>query len=336
MDNSNFQTYHIAERSYVSFIKREIHNLIKPHFSEKRTGEIDIVVSELTSNLIKHAGSGDLLYKLVYEEGEPVLEILCLDNGPGIQDMAHAMTDGASTLNTLGHGLGSINRLSSFSQIYSIEDWGTIVYARLHDSEKFQQPVKKNTIVRSLKVPYPGEMVSGDGLMLRSFDDLTLIFAGDGLGHGVFAAEACTAAIDAFNSTSSSDPATILREIHLAVKKTRGLVATVAAIHHDTKKIELCGVGNISTRIQRGLEYKNYSGNNGIVGLNMPTRLENTIHDMNKLQIAIFCSDGIRSKWDLSKYPSILKYDPMIIAAALYKDHGRQTDDMSILITKAI
>jgi anti-sigma regulatory factor (Ser/Thr protein kinase) len=333
MDNSNFKSYHIAERSYVSFIKREIHNLVKPKFTQRRTGEIDLIISELTSNLIKHVGSGELLYKLSGEDDEVVFEVICVDNGPGIKDIIHSMGDGVSSKNTLGHGIGSISRLSNISQFYSIEGWGTIVYAKVYNSATYR-PDKKNVMVRSLKVPLPGEEVSGDGVFVKIIEKKTLVFAGDGLGHGVHAHEAATKAIDAFTNSDSADPSMIIREIHEAVKKTRGLVCAVAVLDHEKKTIEVCGVGNIYVRLHRGLEYKNYLGNNGVVGLNIPRRLENANFEMSKPQFAIFCSDGIKAKWDLTRYPSILKYDPIIIAAALYKDYGRQTDDMSILIVK--
>ncbi|MGZ3885733.1 MAG: anti-sigma regulatory factor, partial [Bacteroidia bacterium] len=117
---------------------------------------------------------------------------------------------------------------------------------------------------------------------------------------------------------------------------TRGLVGTVAMIDHSNKKLNICGVGNINTRVYKGLEYKNYVCNNGVIGMNVPTRIESSESDMEKYQQIIFCSDGIKTRWDLIKYPSILKYDPIILAAAIYKDQARRTDDMTIVIIKIL
>jgi len=335
MDNILFQSYKIEERSYVSFIKREIHNLIKSSFNEQRTGEIDIVVSEMTSNLIKHAGKGELLYRLSSEDEEPVFEIICIDSGPGIKDLAHSMKDGNSTKNTLGQGLGSITRLSNFSQIFTQQNWGTVVYSRFYNDVEFA-PAKKNVLVRCINLAKPGEKVSGDGIYVRTIKDKTIILCGDGLGHGEHAKDAVDKAISELKESMLADPADIIKEMNLAVKKTRGLVATVAVLNHSTNLWQICGVGNIHTRLQKGLEYKTYVCNNGIVGLNIPTRLQNSDYEMEKFQQLILCSDGIKVKWDLARYPGILKYDPMIIAAILYKDHARHTDDMTILITKVI
>lgn len=333
MDNILFNSYIIEDRSYVSFIKREIHNLLTAHFSKIRVAEIDIVVSEITSNLIKHAQRGELLYRLSIQDEEPVFELICMDNGSGIRDLSHSIKDGVSSKNTLGQGLGSILRLSNLAQFYSLPDWGTVVYTIFYNNLHHVVPNKKIQS-RILNVSFPGEKVSGDGVGIKEYQDKTLLMIGDGLGHGIPAKEAIDKANACFKASTSSDPATILREIHAGVKYTRGLVATIALIDHHTKQWQLCGVGNISAKLQKGIEYKNYIANNGVIGMNIPNRLENTNYALEKLQMMIFCSDGIKTRWDIIKYPGILKYDPMLLAAVLYKDHGRKTDDMTIVIVK--
>ena len=336
MDNILFQSYIIEERSYASFIKREIHNLVRPYFSEQRTGEIDIVVSEMITNLIKHAQRGELLYRISMEDEELVFELICLDSGPGIKDISHSMKDGVSTKSTLGHGIGSIMRLSNFSQIYTQPDWGTIVYSRFYGNIEYTNVSKSNILVRCINLGKPGEHVSGDGAAIRHVGNKTLVLMGDGLGHGEHAKEAVDKAIEAFNETACAEPSEIIREMNVHVKKTRGLVAAVAILDHNSKQWQLCGVGNIAVKLQRGLEYKNYSSYNGIIGMNIPGRIENSRHEMEKFQQLILCSDGIKTRWEVIHFPSILKYDPMILAAAIYKDHGRKTDDMSILIVKVV
>src|SRR5687768_3655979 len=105
MDNGLFTSYEIEDRSFIAFIKREIHNIaVHESFSVSRAGIIDIVISELTSNIIKHAGEGELLYRFSQENGRKVFEVICLDNGPGIKDVSHAMKDGVTTTKTLGGG----------------------------------------------------------------------------------------------------------------------------------------------------------------------------------------------------------------------------------------
>lgn len=338
MDNNFFFGHKIEDRSYLSFIKREIHNLIaKTAFSSMRAGELDIVVSELLSNLIKHAGSGEIFFKLSdTENNSKAFEIYCIDNGPGIYNISKMMKDGASSSNTLGHGLGAIERLSNFFQIYSIANWGTVAYAKiLMDEAQKKIVLPKNEInIDTLQVCMPGEDVCGDGYQVRKINDETQIFLGDGLGHGPNAHEAVQKAIEAFNECEETEPTDILRYMHQKVKKTRGLVGSIASYNHARKEWKICGIGNITTRLYEGLSSKKVMSHNGIIGLNIPSFLNaHVLSDVDYQHIVMF-SDGIRNHWDLPQYPGILKYASPIIAAAIFKDNARRNDDMTLLMGK--
>jgi hypothetical protein len=161
-----------------------------------------------------------------------------------------------------------------------------------------------------------------------------MFFVGDGLGHGENANEAVNEAITAFKICREKSPAEVLKYIHQNVKKTRGLVATVVFLDQVTSKWYLCGIGNIATSIYTGMEGKNYTPYNGIVGLNIPRTLNDSVVDLKKYQTLIMHSDGLKNKWNLNSMPGLLKYPPSIIAAALFKDNARGTDDMSILTAK--
>lgn len=338
MDNNPHVSYQIEDRSYVSFVKREIHNLLlKNGFSEGRTGETDIVVSELTSNLIKHAQSGEVLYKISEEaDGNKSFEVISLDNGPGTDDIQRMMRDGASTTNTLGNGLGAIQRLSNFFQIYSVANGGTVAVSKtlLNELPELQKREQPKMLIKALQVCYPGETLCGDGYDVVETDYETRIFLGDGLGHGPNAHEAVQEAIKAFRECRLSASSEVLRFIHQRVKKTRGLVATVAILNHKTKRWNICGVGNISTRLHQGIQYKNYMSHNGIVGLNIPGTMNDYSFEAEQFQTIVMCSDGIRTRWEISRYPGILKHDPSVIASMIFKDHARRNDDMTVLVGK--
>jgi len=337
MDNQPFVSYHIEERSFVAYIKREIHNLVKDHFSVQRTGEIDIIVSELASNIVKYANRGELLYRFLTKEEKSIFEIIAIDNGPGIKDLPGMMKDGNSSSTTLGHGLGAIIRLSNFSQTYSQVNLGTITYCQVcsENTEEVPEEMDKKILIRALAIAKPGEEKCGDGFSIRKEGTRIKFMLADGLGHGILANQAAETAIQSFEQNSKHhEPSEILRYIHADVKKTRGLVATVVTLDTKEKDIRICGVGNIATRIYNGIVLKNNMPYNGIVGLNIPVTLNNTVTPMEKYQTIVLCSDGITTRWDIMKYPSILKYDPLIIAAAIYRDHGRKTDDMSVLVAK--
>lgn len=332
MDRTDHRCFNAQDRSYFAILKKEIHKIVaEAGFSEKKIGEVDIIVAEMTSNLAKHAEGGEILVRLMKEGDVEAVEIISIDNGPGMADPQKMLEDGLSTSNTLGHGLGSMKRLSDVFQIYSLINWGTIVLSRVYRNKLSPQRSPKAE-VRSVVVAKPGEEVSGDSYCYELTNDQLTIFVGDGLGHGPDANFAVTQAIKAMLKESAKEPVEILRDLHTAVRKTRGLVGTVAVFHFKDKKWRICGIGNIATRMQNGLLVRNYMAYNGIVGMNIPNTMKDQLVDHVKGQLIIMCSDGIRTRWDIQKYTSILRYDLSILAAAIYKDYGRGTDDMSVII----
>ena len=68
-------------------------------------------VSELTTNVVKYAGRGRLTLRLVKRMGQPGLEAVVQDAGPGINDLEAAMKEHVSTGGTLGLGLPGTKRL---------------------------------------------------------------------------------------------------------------------------------------------------------------------------------------------------------------------------------
>lgn len=335
MDDTVFFNYKIEDRSYVSFVKREIHNMVVGEgFSTTKIGEIDIIVAEVTSNLVKFAQEGELIYRICYDENGSFFELYCLDNGKGIRNLSRMIQDGVSSSNTLGQGLGAIDRLSDNSKIYTLPDWGTVVYSRVYKNEVSARNAKKDFTLGAVQVCYPGEKVCGDGYSIKKIGSGYQFFMGDGLGHGNNAHEAAQEAITAFKECREKSPAEALRYIHQCVKKTRGLVCTIAYLDYESQKWYLCGIGNISTVLYTGVTSKNYTPYNGILGHNIPRTLNDSVIHLEKYQTLIMHSDGLRTRWNLTDLPGLLKYDPNIISAVLYKDNARHNDDMSVFTVK--
>lgn len=90
---------------------------------------IEIVILELTRNLLVHAGGGELLLTQVDDHGRRGIAIESHDSGPGIPDIELAMRDGYSTAHTLGAGLPGAKRLMDEFDITSTVGVGTHVRA---------------------------------------------------------------------------------------------------------------------------------------------------------------------------------------------------------------
>ena len=99
---------------------------------ESGAEHVAIVTTEACTNLLKHASGGQILLQTSTEESDaaPLLELLAVDQGPGMSNLDQCLRDGYSTGSSPGQGLGAIQRMSKQSDIYTLPGKGTVVLAR--------------------------------------------------------------------------------------------------------------------------------------------------------------------------------------------------------------
>ena len=83
-------------------------------------------VSEVTRNIVRFAGTGEVVAEII-EGPRRGVQIVARDTGPGIYDVEQALTDGYSTCNGLGLGLPGARRLMDEFAVVSEPGRGTIV-----------------------------------------------------------------------------------------------------------------------------------------------------------------------------------------------------------------
>jgi anti-sigma regulatory factor (Ser/Thr protein kinase) len=329
------RSYPVIDRSYVSIIKRDVRALaVSLRFSSGRLSELDIIIAELTSNLVKYAQAGELLVRVIPNAVNAGIELISADSGPGMVDTARMKIDGVSTGGSLGQGLGAIGRLADLFQLYSLPGRGTIGLVRVFPAPPQPPLVAPAATAQALLVSKVDQIPCGDGFYCKLTTNSLRIFLGDGLGHGLPAHQAVRQATQAMAQQRDNSPAAWLTAIHRAAIGTRGLVGTAAVFNFATRKWTLCGVGNIQTQLCGGSYTKSYAAQNGILGYNMPRLLREYDLPYEPGQCLVMASDGIQTRWNPARYPNMSRYDPMVLAAAIYKEHGRQTDDMSVAVAR--
>jgi serine/threonine-protein kinase RsbT len=88
---------------------------------------IATAISELARNILKYAGRGEIMLRPVARNGIRGITVVAADEGPGIADLALAMTDGFSTGRSLGLGLPGTKRLMDDFDLISEVGKGTVV-----------------------------------------------------------------------------------------------------------------------------------------------------------------------------------------------------------------
>ena len=122
----------IADPSQVGEARRSaIAIALRLGFNETDRGKVGLVVTEAANNLLKHAKEGVLLLQEISQGDRVGVEILTIDKGPGMAEIDRCLSDGYSTAGTSGHGLGTIQRISSVFDIYSRPEIGTALLAQL-------------------------------------------------------------------------------------------------------------------------------------------------------------------------------------------------------------
>ena len=88
---------------------------------------IATAISELARNILKYARRGEILLRPVARNGIRGITVVAADEGPGIADLALALTDGFSTGRSLGLGLPGTKRLMDDFDLISELGKGTVV-----------------------------------------------------------------------------------------------------------------------------------------------------------------------------------------------------------------
>ena len=84
-------------------------------------------ISEVARNITAYAGEGEVSLRPVEQDGRRGIEVLAIDDGPGIADVELAMQDGFTTGNGLGLGLPGTRRLVDEFELRTKPGRGTTV-----------------------------------------------------------------------------------------------------------------------------------------------------------------------------------------------------------------
>jgi hypothetical protein len=261
------------------------------------------------------------------------VELLSLDEGPGMASVAQCLRDGYSTAGSPGTGLGAVQRQADDFEIHSLPGQGTAILARVWSAPPAGLP-KVGVAYGVVSIPKPGQEMCGDGWAVAGEPGAERVLVIDGLGHGPEAARVAFEGARIFRQAAGGGPAEILERMHLALRGTRGGAAAVLALDAAAGQLRFCGVGNIAGSVVGAGEARSMVSHNGIVG-----------HEMRKVQefsypwpagaLLVLHSDGLTARWSLDRYPGVRGRDPALLAGILLRDHGRGTDDATVLAVRA-
>jgi anti-sigma regulatory factor (Ser/Thr protein kinase) len=323
----------IEDMSQVGDVRRAATELAtRLSFEPEQVGKLALAVTEASTNILKHAQRGRVLLRAI--EGEPVLglEMLALDRGPGISNLAASLRDGHSTAGTPGTGLGALSRLSSSFEIYSQPTRGVALRLQIsaNGTEAVASPASFE--IGGVCIAKTGEPVSGDDWHYSHTGRYVTILVADGLGHGADAATASRGATNVLRLAHDGTPRELLERAHSELAPTRGAAVAVARLEPGAQLGSFAGIGNIVARVENG-RTRHLVSHNGIVGHNV-RRIQEFAFPWESASLLILQSDGLGTHWDLADYPGLTTKHPALIAGVLYRDLERGRDDVTVVVVR--
>jgi anti-sigma regulatory factor (Ser/Thr protein kinase) len=324
--------HHVSESSAIAAVRRAGSGLASSlGLNETVAGRVALVITEAATNILKHAGSGDILLRGLAAGDARGIEVMAIDRGPGFDNIEQAMRDGMSTAGSYGVGMGAMQRLADEFDLHADATHGSALRMAVWSAE--QAAHRSEWTVGAVCLPLPGEELCGDAWSCAGNDTQLLLMMADGLGHGPDAARASDAAVALVQPGSTFAPASMLQLAHGALHGSRGAAVAVACLDSAANEVRFAGIGNISVSLHGGDRARHLVSHNGIVGSNM-RKVQEFAMPLTDDAMLIMHSDGIGTRWDLERYPGLSQRHPALIAAVLYRDHVRGRDDAGIVVAQ--
>jgi anti-sigma regulatory factor (Ser/Thr protein kinase) len=301
-------------------------------FSEVESGKLALIATELSTNMLKHGSAGEMLVGTYSDDDSQGIEILALDKGRGMNNVAACLEDGYSSAGTAGRGLGAVIRQSHFVDVGSWPGLGTAVLARVAPGKPEGRKPPPPPSWGGISVAMTGQEVCGDAWSVSDTGGVRTLLVADGLGHGPDAAEASVEAVRLFHRYNGHTVANLIEYVHGGLRATRGAAVSIARFDAPAKKIVFSGIGNVAGMTVVAGETKRMVSMAGTAGF-AARKIQSFDYPFER-GLVILYSDGLATSFTTERYTNLANLHPSLIAAILYRDFNRRRDDATVLVAK--
>lgn len=297
--------------------------------------EIALAMTELATNLIKHAHAGKLVLTPLADGARTGLQIESHDAGPGIADVEQALADRFSTSGTRGTGLGAVNRLMDELDITSERGRSTRIvcrkWVRQHPSSIRPCPLAFGVATR----PCHAAADNGDAFVIKQWAESALVGVIDGLGHGPFAHRAAQAARQYVEGHFDLPLDQIFRGVGRACRATRGVVMALGRFDWGQGRLAFASVGNIEVRVFPRSEPFHFSIRRGVIGLNAPNARVTEL-PWPPDHVLVLHSDGLRTHWGWQDFPGLADKPAPALAQEFLRLLAKEEDDATVIVVRSV
>jgi phosphoserine phosphatase RsbX len=181
----------------------------------------------------------------------------------------------------------------------------------------------------------PGETESGDQHLIFPTHDGVLIAAIDGIGHGAEAAGAASIATSVLKNFADEPIISLVDRCHDELRKTRGVVISLAYIDPPRGMMTWLGIGNVQGVLMRAGAKKGSVQEvlllrGGVVGSQLPP-LQAAVLPIQPGDTLALATDGVRDEFTESLSPL---ETPQRAAERILERYRSGNDDALVLIAR--
>lgn len=293
-------------------------------FGEIGVAEVEIVISELGTNIVRHAVlPGQMIFGPVKDGRVRGIEIIARDKGPGVKEKR---TIPGAKKESLGIGLSGVRRLTDEFNLQT-KDSGTVIRIR----KWIPADVRSKVRCSVLSKPKAGERVSGDAFFFKNLPYYTVFSVIDALGHGFHAHRVVKQVMPILENSYQDDPLIIIRRCHQELTGTRGAAIALCKIDFRTGTLHHISVGNVETRLYGTPDPVRPACMDGTLGMTIDrARVED--YPYTKGSCIVMFSDGISGKFDIQ--PALLRKSPQEVSNFIFTNYAKDYDDATVLVLK--
>ncbi len=324
--------------------------------SDLERSVVATIVSELGSNMLKYAERGTLELERLGTGDGPGVQVTARDAGPGIADVALALTDHYSSGRTLGLGLPGVRRMADELEILPTPGGGATVHVRKrwlrttppsHESDHdLPEPPLTGAgagwSAGAVLRPRSGQRLGGDHVVIVDRGDRVLIGIFDASGHGPAAHALARGLVRHVRerfaaATAPDDVAALAYELHERCVGTIGAAVGLAVLDPERDAFRYLAVGNVRAAVVGAKRFVGVS-RDGVLGHRWPTPFVQRA-PLHPGDLVLLWTDGLPSTLVASltkaaRPSAVGAVAPAALAERLVAAHAKPLDDAACLVAR--
>ena len=178
----------------------------------------------------------------------------------------------------------------------------------------------------------PLGLVNGDTGFVSVDEKQLFVGIVDGAGHGPEAHRIAQASRDFLEKNKDVELPDLMNGLHDNLRGTRGAVAIIGKLDHETSQFHYVGIGNIVLR-KFGNTSERAVTQDGVIGYQIRTPKEKFMQ-ISGGDVLVMHTDGLTGYFDVSDYPEILRDNAKMIANNLIEKFGKNNDDATCVVIR--